>query len=633
MFTDIVGYTSLTQRSEALAMELLSEHNAVLRPIFSKFGGREVKAIGDSFLVEFSSSLEAVRCAVAIQEVLHARNQSLATERSIRLRIGVHVGDVIYSGGDIFGDAVNISSRIEPLAEPGGICISEQAYDQVRNKIELPFVKLENLSLKNVSVPIDAYRIVMPWSEGKPTTQQAQLDQKRIAILPFANMSPDPNDSYFADGMTEEIISTASGISGLSVISRTSIMGYKGTTKKVGEIGRELNVGSVLEGSVRKSGNRIRVTTQLIDVATDGHLWAQNYDRNLDDVFEVQSDVAKQVADALRVRVLSREMERTERKPTESTTAYTQFLKGRSLFNKRGLENLKKALECFELAVKEDPNFAMGYVGQADVYNAIRNNYGIDLASNLRKARDMATRALELDPGLAEAHASRGNVLAAEYEVRASEEELKKAIELKPSLAMAYHYYSWLLNAQLRFDEAQRQIERALELDPLSPIINLSYGNHFSARREYKKALEPFRRAVELGLRSAHEELAEVYGKLKVFDEMRREFGTWVELEQGSVPLARTIADISIAYQEDDSETIRKLLPDLEKHVGDPYISAAFIAMYYFHLGQQEQGFEWLERSYSEHEDAALFIKVFPDLDGVRANPRYLDLLKKLGLD
>lgn len=206
-----------------------------------------------------------------------------------------------------------------------------------------------------------------------PTTEQAVLDKHRIAVLPFVNMSPDPNDEYFADGMTEEIISTVSGISGLTIISRTSVMGYKGTTKKVEEIGRELRAGSVLEGSLRKAGNKIRVTTQLIDVATDGHLWAQNYDRNLDDVFEIQSDVAKRVAEALRVQLLSAERERIEKKPTESTTAYSLYLRGRYHWNKRGLEDVKRALEYFELAVREDAGFALGYVGISDCCLILRS--------------------------------------------------------------------------------------------------------------------------------------------------------------------------------------------------------------------------------------------------------------------
>ena len=245
MFTDIVGFTARTQRNEALAMGMLAEHNRLMRSIFPKYSGREIKTIGDSFLVEFSSALEAVRCAVAMQQGLRERNLGLPAEDGIGLRVGIHVGDVIHSGGDILGDAVNVSSRIQPLADSGGICISEQVYDQVRNKFEFPFQKIERRTLKNVSQPIDVYRIILPWAESGAGRLSSPY-KKRLVILPLVNISADTRDEFFADGMTEELIATLSKIRGLKVIARTSAMRYKGEKKTVGEIGRELNVASLL---------------------------------------------------------------------------------------------------------------------------------------------------------------------------------------------------------------------------------------------------------------------------------------------------------------------------------------------------------------------------------------------------
>ena len=300
-------------------------------------------------------------------------DRKVARGETICLRIGIHVGDVVESGNDILGDAVNVASRIEPLAESGGICISSEVHNQVRNKLDLPLVSLGEKPLKNVETPVEVYKVVMPW-EQPTATERASYPTNRIAILPFASFSSDPEDAYFADGVTDEIISAVAGISGLSVISRTSVVGYKGTAKKVKEIGKELEVGSILEGTFKKAGNRIRVTTQLIDVAADKHLWAQNYDRELDDVFEVQSDVAKQVAQALQVKILSPEKERIDKKPTGITAAYTLYLKGRYLWNKRGMDDLKRARECFEQAVRMDPLFALGYAGVADCCLILRNN-------------------------------------------------------------------------------------------------------------------------------------------------------------------------------------------------------------------------------------------------------------------
>jgi TolB-like protein len=446
-------------------------------------------------------------------------------------------------------------------------------------------------------------------------------------------MSPDPNDEYFADGMTEEIISTVSGISGLDVISRTSIMRYKKTEKMVEEIGRELKAGSILEGSFRKAGNKIRVTTQLIDVAADRHLWAQNYDRNLDDIFAVQSDVAKQVAEALRVRILSSEKERVEKKPTESMAAYTLYLRGRSLWNKRGREDLKKAMEYFELAVREDPGFALGLVGQADCAVLLAGNLDIDPEENLAKAKATAERALQLDPALAEAHATLGVVYYSEYDLRRAEEELRKAIELKPSYATAHQWYSGLLRLELRWDEALKESEKAVELDPLSPMIIANLGFYYSNRRDFSKAAEKYRIAVELGLEGAHDPLFFAYGMMKMYDQMEKEAETAARYYQDIFPHIRIFYDIHRAYFKGDKETVRRLLPELEAHPKETSAGATGIANFHFFLGEVDKGFEWLERAYSKRENGLLGIQLLMFLDGVRTDPRYLDLLKRLGLD
>jgi len=239
-----------------------------------------VKCTGDGFLVEFSSALQAVRCAVEIQRALHERNAAVPLDRVIHLRIGIHVGDVVHRGGDIFGDGVNITARIEPLAQPGGICLSRQVYDQVWNKTDLRMASLGKKELKNVKVPVEVYEMLLPWMENVVLASRAE-DRSRLAVLPLVSMSPEPGDEYFADGLTEELIFTLSKVSGLQVIALTSVMKYQGAKKAVSEIGSELAVGSVLEGSVRKAGNRLRITLQLIDVATESHLWAEEYDRTL----------------------------------------------------------------------------------------------------------------------------------------------------------------------------------------------------------------------------------------------------------------------------------------------------------------------------------------------------------------
>src|SRR2546428_2850102 len=634
MFTDMVGYTALGQKIESLSLALVEEQRKLLSAVFGRHNGREIKTMGDGFLVEFSNAMDAVRCAYDVQRASREFNISQQGDQRITIRIGLHLGDVVESQGDISGDAVNIASRIQSLAENGGISLTRQVYDQVQNKFELPLESLGTKSLRNVRVPLEVYKMVLPWDDTK-TIQSTEPDRRRIAVLPFANMSPDPGDSYFADGITEEIISTLSGVSGLNVISRTSVMGYKGTTKRVKEIGGELEAGSVLEGSFRKAGNRIRVTAQLINVRDDRHVWTHSYDRNLDDVFGVQTDIAKQVSDALRVKILAPEISRIDRKPTESTKAYTLYLMGKYHLNRRNIEDIKKAEEYFDQAVLEDQEFALGYVGLADCNELLSFNWHIEAETRHERARTMIVKALEIDRDLAEAHATRALILLDDFNLRASEEEFMKAIELKPSYASAHQWYFHLLLSELRWDEALTQIERALELDPLSQIINLNHAGYFTAKRDYAKALELNKKAVELdpGYALAHFELAGVYGRMRMFNDMRREFMTGVGLVQASYPQVAKLTDAMIAYLEDDKEKVRRLMPELEAHIGEPLSSDALLmAGLCFFLVENDKGFEWLEKSYSRRESSLLSIAVDEMFDAVRADPRYQNLLERLGL-
>jgi adenylate cyclase len=634
MFTDMVGYTALGQRDESLSLALEEEQRKLLRPVFNRHKGKEIKTIGDAFLVEFGNALDAVRCAYDVQRTSREFNISQPSDQRIILRIGLHLGDVVESHGDISGDAVNIASRIQSLAEDGGVCVTRQVYDQVRNKFDLPLKSLGAKSLKNVSEPLEVYKMVLPWEKEQKTTT-SEPDTSRVAVLPFTNMSPDPSDSYFADGITEEIISTLSGVSGLNVISRTSVMGYKGTTKRVKEIGGELEAGSVLEGSFRKAGNKIRVTAQLIDVRDDRHVWTHSYDRNLDDVFGVQTDIAKHVSDALRVKILAPEENRIDRKPTESTKAYTLYLRGRYHLNRRNIEDIKKAEEYFEQAIREDQSFALGYVGVADCNELLSFNWHIETVPRHEKAKTMIAKALELNPDLAEAHTTRALILLDNYDLQGSEKEFRKAIELKPSYATAHQWYFHLLLPQQRWDEALAQIEKAVELDPLSQIVNLNHAGYYAAKKDYARAVELHKKAVELdpNFPVAHLEFGGVYGKMKRFDDMRREFKIAVGLLQESYPQVAKLTDAGIAYLEDDKERIRRLIPELETHVGEPFSSdASFIAELYFFLAENDKGFEWLEKSYSRRESSLLGIAIDESLDGVRDDSRYQNLLERLGL-
>jgi adenylate cyclase len=631
MFTDMVGYTAISQKNESLAMELLGEQQRILRSFFPKYSGREIKTIGDGFLVEFESALEAIRCAFEIQKSLHELNSNRSAERKIPLRIGIHLGDVIHNQSDVYGDAVNIASRIEPLASPGGICFTEQIYSQIKNKFESPMNSLGMRELKNVSEPIEVFELLLPW-EGNELKAHGS-DIRRIAILPFASLSPDPNDVFLADGITEEIISTTAGISGLEVISRTSVMGYKGTSKKVKEIGKELDVGSILEGSFRKAGNRIRVTAQLIDVSGDKHLWSQSYDKLLDDVFAVQTDIAKQVAESLRVKILAPELERLERKPTLSSKAYSLYLRGRYHWHKRDVHEMDRAVEYFEEAIREDENFALGYVGLADCFEIIASNLRIEKEKNHQRAKEMLARALELEPDLAEAHATKGLVLSNELRLREAEKELRKAIELKPSYSSAHQWYSLTLASLSRWEEALVQIEKAVELDPFSAVISTNHCGYYLYRRDYGKALEIMKKASELAPTYAfpHLFLARIYVKLKMIEDVKRELELYVRLAEDVNRHAKKIAETELAFAESDVDATRKLLPELEPHVGEPFFYLSVdIARFYFWLGEKEKGFEWLERSYSAREFQLPFAITEEDFDTARQDVRFVSIQERI---
>ena len=632
MFTDMVGSTALAQKNEELSLQVVEEHRALLRPVFARHDGREVKTMGDGFLVEFSSALDGIRCAYDIQRAAREFNISVPADRKVRLRVGIHLGDVVESVGDISGDAVNIASRIEQLSEEGGVCLTRQVYDQVRNKVDLSFQSLGEVPLKNISEPLEVFKVVMPWSTTVDLPRRGAPERGRIAVLPFANLSPNPDDGFFADGITEEVITTLSNVSGLSVISRTSVMKYKGTSKGVGEIGKDLAVGSILEGSLRKMGNKIRVTTQLIDVAQDRHLWAQNYDRELTDVFEVQSDIARQVSDALRAKILPKEGERIDRAPTKDMQAYELYLKGRRYWDERSIESLKKSVKCFESAIERDPSFALAYVGLANSYG-VQVSYGHVAGSDGAPIMERnVARALEIDPDLAEAHTVLGSLSAYRWEWAKAEREFGRSIELNPSYATAHHWLSILLCHELRLDEALEEIKMARQLDPLSLIIITAKGVVHEFRREYKEAEELHSRALAMdpNFQPALLNLAITYMQESMRDEYLKLFplleDSYRGVESAKAPRAEAFYWLG---RKDESKVLLKEAID---YWHQTKVGAADIAGTYMRMGDFDETFRWLEIAFGERSWPLTSIGVDPYWDPIRGDPRYHELLQKMGL-
>jgi TolB-like protein/Tfp pilus assembly protein PilF len=625
MFTDIVGYTALTQKNEPLAIRLLERHRELIRPIFSKHSGREVKTIGDAFLVEFPSALEATECAVEMQKTLHEFNES-ATDR-VLVRVGVHVGDVIHRDGDVYGDAVNIASRIEPLASAEGICISEQVYDQVRNKVPYELVKLQPRELKNVAFQIDVYKLGLPWEAGM--RPEPEYDKHRLAVLPFTSMSPDPNDEYFADGMTEELITAMSGLQGLQVIARTSVMNYKRKEKNVSEIGKELKVGTVLEGSVRKAGNKVRVTAQLIDVPTESHLWSDMYDRELDDIFAIQSDIAGKIAGALRVKLSSAE---PARKHTENIEAYTLYLKGRFYWNKRDKEGVLESMRLFQEAIRIDPDYAKAYSGLADAYYIAANNDFVDWTDGLAKSKEAAMKALELDDTLAEAHASLGMNLHGDWKYEDAQRELQRAVELNPSYATAHQWYATCLADVGRIREATEETEKAHELDPLSQVITLNVGAMNFVNGRLDEAIAIFDKLIEKepAFAPAYANRSGCYMLKGMKERAYADNEAWYRLTRDEDGYKLGLVELDLWYGEREraSSRIEELIP----YVGKPGIHEPDIADCYAILGNRDEFFKWIDKAISAKRIYPISLRYSPFYDKVRDDPRFPELFKKLGL-
>jgi len=631
MYTDIEGYTALTQSDESLAMKLLESHRALIRPVFAKYSGREVKTMGDAFLLEFDSALQATECAVEVQKVLRVYNETAS--RKVPVRIGIHAGDVIHREGDVYGDAVNIASRIVRLAAGGEICISAQVYDQVHNKIPYALLKLGPVALKNVPFPTDVYKLELPLQTSSMNAVWKQ-DRNRVAILPLVNLTNDPNDEYFADGMTEEMISTLSNVSGLTVISRTSTMQYKGVKKNLVDIGRELGAGTLLEGSVRKAGNRVRITVQLLDAREDKHLWAQSYDRELQDIFAVQSDVATKVADALKVKLLDRETAQLRKKPTENTEAYLLYLKGREFWNKRSESAVRKAIEYFQLAIDADPDFALAFVGIADSWSVLQTWGYASTIEAAPKMKQAVLKALKLDETLAEAHATYAFELALyEWKWEAAEVEFKKAIELNPNYGTAHQWYSYsVLRYAGRHDEELKEAYKALELDPLAPVMSLNLGQTLYNREEYDKAIEYLEKALAIdpNFLIAYLQQASCY-----FASARYEKG--IELIETYLPRiateTRTKLGLAGAYgMAGRVAEARRLIAEVERAGDKELIPPLEFADAYAALGETDKMFEYLEKAALQKDASVPLALVDPFYKRNRSDPRFIALKNKVGI-
>jgi adenylate cyclase len=472
--TDVVGYSRLMASDEEGTLAALKRHRQmVFEPAVAAHHGRIVKLIGDGTIVEFASVVDAVNCALSVQRSGSSLQAENLHQPKIVLRIGINLGDVIIEGDDIYGDGVNIAARLEPVAEPGGICISSIVNESIGNRIDVRFQDGGQINVKNIDRPIRIWRwrpdAHAPVTGGRhPNTDNPQ-PHTAIAVLPFTNMSGDPEQEYFSDGISEDIITDLSKIAGLMVIARNSSFAYKGRSVDVRTVGRELGVQSVLEGSIRRSGNRARITAQLIDATSGGHLWGARYDRDLTDIFEVQDDVTRRIVDALKVTLSPAEKERLADAKTPNLTAYDYVLRGREfmLGNERSRETFEQATTYFKKALEHDPDYSQAYacLGFAHIFD-YQNRWTDDPDSSLLLAKQYARQAIDKDPNEPLARCVSAMAASLEKDLDQARSEIDVALSLNPNFALAHNLRGSNRIYSGQPLEAIPELEQGMRLDP-----------------------------------------------------------------------------------------------------------------------------------------------------------------------
>ncbi|WP_275186521.1 adenylate/guanylate cyclase domain-containing protein [Bradyrhizobium sp. CSA112] len=475
---DVVSYSRLMGVDEAETLAALKTHRRdLIDPNIAEHQGRIVKTTGDGLLIEFPSVIEAVQCAVEVQRAMQERNSDVPADHRIEFRVGINLGDIIIDGDDIYGDGVNVAARLEGLAEANGICVSRVVHDQVRDKLGLGFEDLGERQLKNIARPVRVFRIATPDIRLRTQSANPALaipDKPSIAVLPFTNMSGDPEQDYFADGMVEDIITALSHFKALFVIARNSSFTYKGRAVDVKVVGRELGVRYVLEGSVRKAANRVRITGQLVDTATGAHLWANRFDGGLGDIFDLQDQVTENIVGAIAPAVEKAEIERARRKPTERLDAYDHYLRGLAKsYQDASQQACSEALHLFNCAIKLDPDFATAYARAAFCYANAKAFGWISLTpEEVAEVSRLAQRAVELGRDDAIALADSGWALA--YVVRDLDRGaalIDRALALNSNVAEAWDCGGWVKNWLGEYELAIKRFTRAIRLSPLDPWV------------------------------------------------------------------------------------------------------------------------------------------------------------------
>jgi TolB-like protein/Flp pilus assembly protein TadD/class 3 adenylate cyclase len=675
LFLDIVGYSKLLADEQK---ELIQELNHVVRET-KQFQTAEAEGkltrlpTGDGIVLVFMNNPEApLECALEINRKLQSRPQ-------LKLRMGIHSGPVnpvadVNDQANLAGAGINIAQRVMSCGDAGHILLSKHFAEdlehyahwrsllhdvgrvEVKHGARIPIVNLYTDQLGNAALPAKlrrartAFRLksavvvvllliavlgvgfwMLRRSQGKFESQAALIPSKSLAVLPFENLSRDPDNAYFADGIQDEILTRLSKIADLKVISHTSTQHYKSAPKNLPEIAKQLGVAHILEGSVQKSGDSVRVNVQLIKAANDSHLWADTYDRRLTDIFSVESEVAKAIADTLKAKLTGAEEQLIAARPTSDLTAYELYLKGRVLWGKRGGDNIRQAIAFYEQAIVRDPNYAPAYAGLAEAYVILPIYTDASAREAYAKAKAAALKALQLDDKLAEAHNALAMVLFLYLDIAGSIPEFQRAIALNPNYATAHHWYGFNpLSTLGRFDEAIAESKRAVELDPLSPVINSDLGSNLMVARRYDEAIAQLRKTLEIDptFSLAHGALGEA---LQFKGDLPGAIAEYTKAQElGADPRIRVLLAAAKAQSGDKDAAVR-MLAELEEASRNREIPGAQRAVLYTSLGNRTEAIRCLEQSVADHDSQDVaWIKVYPKWDPLRGDPRFEALVQKV---
>ena len=637
MFTDIVGYTAMMEEDEMAAMNCRQKLKQKLEEVVAAHQGTIIEFRGDGGMCSFTSTIQGVKAALTLQ-------LDMQTSPVVPLRIGMHTGDVIFEGNNIYGDGVNIASRMESFAIPGSIFISAKVYDDIKNQKDIQTISLGKYALKNVKEQVEIFAvsnpgIIVPGNnslEGKgEKVPEKKITEKSIAVLPFKNMSNDPEQEYFSDGIAEEIINSLVHLKDLKVAGRTSSFQFKGKNIDLRELGKKLGVNTVLEGSIRKQGNRLRITAQLINVEDGFHFWSEKYDREMDDIFAIQDEIALSITEHLKITLFDKDRELVTKTHTQNAEAYELYLKGRFHLNRRG-SSIITGMQYLEEAVKIDPEFAMAYAGYADA-NILSAFYSLKSGKEvIDKVKTSAEKAIELDPTLCEPYASLGFYYTAlDWDWEKAKQYFDKSLEINPDYVFGNYSYGLYYHAWAKgdYEEAEKLGCRALKLEPLSSIVHAVHALILATAGKFEEAISVSRAGIELDSNSflCYRGLTNASISLKKYKQAIDAAEYLIKISNRH---QHAVTDLLIVYSRmGDIKKAKILYEELQERSGKEFMASGYMALSAASVGNMEEAYTYFEKAIYEHDPMLITFRYMDYTSFLQDDVRYREILKIVGFD